>query len=851
MRILIDMMGAQTHGSRVRGIGRYTRELALAMARMRGEDHITFALSLNFPDAAQDLQTMLSPLASADAFGFYQTPLRDRTSVPRTSAARRIGEAIVRRHVAMRAPDVVLATSLFESHREDFVFSDLSELGVPLTTCIVYDFIPEIFDKSYLNNSANRQFYDEQIVAMRSADLLLAISECTRDDAIRLHNIDPARIVNISAAADSHFLPVIVSDAERHTRLSRLGIERPFVLCVSGADWRKNPEVAFEAFAMLDATVSDAYQLVMAVPFAPAARAALQKKAVQRGLNPGQLVLVDHLDDDDLAFLYTHCRVFIFPSLYEGFGLPLLEAMQCGAAVIAGNNSSLREIANRPDVLCDTAHAPNVAAALNRALTSADWQRDVRAWGPVRSRDFSWDRTACLALDAIHAAKIDTRKPKVWPASLRLAEGLETDVAHVLDDDRKPVLPTVELATSMLQSCPGLFDGSLKRLLIDVSNIVSTDPRTGIQRVVRNVVESLYRMHDLGNVVPVAVRLEGNALVSCESFVARLTGVAQSVADARIDIAAGDCLLMLDSSWHQFDAFGEVFATIHARGGTIVNCMYDLIPERLPGSCIGIIPGIFSRWLRQVALESNGIIAISKTVADEFSDYVTAANVPVRNGLQVGWFHCGADIEIAPVPTTVRPAVQSAFAERQSFLVVGTIEPRKGHGVALDAFGLLWAAGTDANLVLIGKPGWYVEAILDALRMHPELGHRLFWFNDANDSELAFAYAHCAALIYPSYAEGFGLPLAEAARVGKPSLCSDIPIFREIGGEGTAFFPVNDPAALAALVTDFTAGRVPTDPSTVVATTWDAAARRIVDVVMHDGWTHRLNAAPVKAGTPD
>ena len=848
MRILIDMMGAQTHGSRVRGIGRYTRELALAMARMRGEHHIEFALSQNFPDAAQDLQTMLSPLIGTSAFGFYETPLRDRSSVPRASAARRIGEAIVRRHVALRAPDVVLATSLFESHPEDFVFGDMAELGAPLTACIVYDFIPEIFDKSYLSNPANRQFYDEQIAAMRSADLLLAISECTRDDAIRLHNIDPARIVNISAAADGHFQPVIVSDAERQARFARLGIERPFVLCVSGADWRKNPEVAFDAFAMLDLDVRNAHQLVMAVPFAPATRANIEKKAAQRGLTQSQLVFVDHIDDNDLAFLYTHCRVFVFPSLYEGFGLPLLEAMQCGAAVIAGNNSSLREIADRSDVLCDTAHAPNVAASLHRALTSKDWQRDVRAWGPVRARDFSWDRTARLTLDAISSAKSNATKPKVWPASLCLVEGLEADIASVLDDERKPSLPTLDLATAMLQSCPTLFDGSLKRLLIDVSNIVSTDPRTGIQRVVRNVVESLYRMRDLGTVVPVAVRLEGNALVSCESFVARLTGVAQTVADARIDIAPGDCLLMLDSSWHQFDAFGEVFATIHSRGGILVNCMYDLIPERLPGSCIGIIPGIFSRWLREVTLESNGIIAISKTVADEFSDYVIAANVPVREGLQVGWFHCGADIEIEPVSTSVRPALQSAFTTRASFLVVGTIEPRKGHGVALDAFDLLWAAGTHANLVLIGKPGWYVEAILAKLRAHPELGHRLFWFDDASDGELAFAYAHCAALIYPSYAEGFGLPLAEAARVGKPSLCSDIPIFREIGGAGTAFFPVNDPAALAALVTDFMAGRVPTDPSTVVATTWDAAARRIVDVVMHDGWTHRLN---VTAGTLD
>ena len=174
------------------------------------------------------------------------------------------------------------------------------------------------------------------------------------------------------------------------------------------------------------------------------------------------------------------------------------------------------------------------------------------------------------------------------------------------------------------------------------------------------------------------------------------------------------------------------------------------------------------------------------------------------------------------------------------FLVVGTLEPRKGQAIALDAFDALWAEGFPGKLLIVGSKGWHVTALVERLHTHREWGSRLLWLEDASDAELARAYGHCAALLNPSYAEGFGLPLSEAARAGKPVLCSDIPVFREIGGDGAMYFHVNDPAALAQAVRDFRSGRMHPDSTAILQTSWAQAAQSIVDVVLDGRWTGPL-----------
>ena len=143
------------------------------------------------------------------------------------------------------------------------------------------------------------------------------------------------------------------------------------------------------------------------------------------------------------------------------------------------------------------------------------------------------------------------------------------------------------------------------------------------------------------------------------------------------------------------------------------------------------------------------------------------------------------------------------MADRPSFLMVGTLEPRKGQTQALAALEKLWEQGVQANLVIVGKQGWKMESLVDRLRHHPELGKRLFWLEGISDEYLEKVYAASTCLIAASAGEGFGLPLIEAAQHKLPIIARDIPVFREVAGEHAYYFDGLDSESLAQAIQDW------------------------------------------------
>ena len=377
-----------------------------------------------------------------------------------------------------------------------------------------------------------------------------------------------------------------------------------------------------------------------------------------------------------------------------------------------------------------------------------------------------------------------------------------------------------------------------RRLLVDVTGTARHDAGTGIQRVVKKMTQALYR-DDALPIPAIAVRCEGGRLFTCEAFVAALVG-GPAGPDREIEIEPGDRFFMLSDSWNAFEEFQPVFARIRAGGGEIVTCIFDLIPVLYAHACHEVTPPRYEAWLRRALVESDAFLAISRTVAEELAEFVAQTRLPHRPGLSIGWFHCGSDIAEG-APASPRAEVAAAVAGGAPvFLSVGTLEPRKGHRVALTAFDALWRDGRDARLVLVGRRGWFEEAIVAEIRGHAEFGRRLFWFDDIGDAELAFLYDKSAAALVPSYAEGFGLPISEAARRGRPVICSDIPVFREVGGAGAVYFRVNDPHALAERIADFLDGRVTADPGAVSRASWAEAAHRVAQVIATEDWSRKL-----------
>lgn len=270
-----------------------------------------------------------------------------------------------------------------------------------------------------------------------------------------------------------------------------------------------------------------------------------------------------------------------------------------------------------------------------------------------------------------------------------------------------------------------------------------------------------------------------------------------------LETQAGDQLLLLDSSWH-----AELFPLIErlkVQGVGIISVIYDLIPISHPQFFEAGLAGVYGRWFDWISRVADGFLCISATVQEQMRAEITERRgVAVAEQLWFEHFHLGSELDLLDDAAEPEATLQRLFTGQMPvYLMVSTVEPRKNHAYALDAFEQLWAKGMDVRLCIIGRVGWKCEALIERIRSHPELNRRLFMFNQVDDRGLEYAYQHARALLFSSFAEGFGLPLVEAMQRGLPAMASDIPVFREVGSEFMAYFDLAAPASLCALVEQF------------------------------------------------
>jgi glycosyltransferase involved in cell wall biosynthesis len=383
-----------------------------------------------------------------------------------------------------------------------------------------------------------------------------------------------------------------------------------------------------------------------------------------------------------------------------------------------------------------------------------------------------------------------------------------------------------------------------RQLLVDVSALVQKDLKTGIQRVVRSVLLAIiaepppgYRVEPvftIGNQQPYHyARRYGLELVGESSL---------ALEDAPVDLRPGDIFLGLDLFLSGTAQNEEQLLAMRTRGVEVVFCMYDILPMLRPDVFPFGTEAHFGAFLRTVHKVADGVICISRAVADELAGWIASEGLQRRSPLKLGWFHLGADID-ASIPSTGLPPeagqVLAALAQRPSFLTVGTVEPRKGHAQTLAAFDLLWERGIDVNLVVVGKEGWMVEQVAARMREHPEKSKRLFWLAGISDEMLLKLYAGSSALLAPSEGEGFGLPLIEAAQHDIPIIARELPVFREVAGEHAHYFsglaPENLADAIAEWLLLWRAGKAPLSTG-MPWLTWDRSARQVLDAVIGHKW---------------
>jgi glycosyltransferase involved in cell wall biosynthesis len=306
--------------------------------------------------------------------------------------------------------------------------------------------------------------------------------------------------------------------------------------------------------------------------------------------------------------------------------------------------------------------------------------------------------------------------------------------------------------------------------------------------------------------------------------------------DEPIEVAPGDVFVGLDLQPDVTPARQEFYQRIRRQGACVKFIVYDLLPILLPAAFPDGTSASHSKWLKIVA-QSDGAVCISRSVADELRAWLQDNGPPRERPLNIGWFHLGADVGNS-VPSIGLPGnanhVLQALRARPTFLSVGTIEPRKGHAQMLAAFELLWRAGQDVNLVLVGKQGWMVEALVKRLRNHPEHNKRLFWLEGISDEYLEKVYAAGTCLIAASEGEGFGAPVIEAAQHKLPVIARDIPVFREVAGVHAAYFSGKNPEDLAGAIQDWlplhASGQHPRSDN-MPWLTWAESARQLLTCI--------------------
>lgn len=325
-----------------------------------------------------------------------------------------------------------------------------------------------------------------------------------------------------------------------------------------------------------------------------------------------------------------------------------------------------------------------------------------------------------------------------------------------------------------------------RRLFVDMAVISNHDAGTGIQRVVRALALALLEeAPGQWDIRFVSARRKRRYF---------RIGWPDAMSDPFIgeDMRArpGDVFVGLDYSLDAVRRHRRQLARFRREGGVLWFLVHDLLPLDHPEWFSRNTVIRYRAWLGVMASLAGGFLCNSPQTETELRDAL-ARVYGLTRGYRTQVLPMGYAILDAPAGSQVE-AVHPRFDTAAPFvLMVGTLEPRKGHADVLAAFDMLWLRGASDKLVLVGRLGWQVEGLRDHILNHPEYGTRLLWYDDVGDAELFAIYEACTGVIIASHGEGFGLPLIEALGHGKPVLARDLPVFCIHQGKGVTYFPAH------------------------------------------------------------
>ena len=834
MRLGIDLSPFFTE-SKYRGIGRYARGLIEELIRVDHTDQFHFFNM--YGEYQADPQLNAQCYLHSYGCGPYINDNGERLLLS-DSAFETMFHAIADNFLCSSKIDAMLFLSIQENDCPLKLewFEGVYKIG------ILYDLIPLIFSQEYLVCEEVKQNYLSSLEFIKRMDLLLAISETTKQDAVRLLGIPAEKIVVINAGVDPQF--IAAAKEAQATLAEKICQPDAYVLFVGGTDPRKNITKAIQAFAMNRAARENNVKFVIAGRLTESDQATFSNIANEYGAAE-RVVSIGYVSDEQVITLYKNATALLFPSLYEGFGLPVLEAMCCGTAVITSNSSSLAEVAKGYAYLVDPNHVESISDGITKALKTCPEADEMIRAAKEHALSYHWRRVAQQAREAmqqLYAVPLPAR-PEVVPFSVEsgMLEKIAPQYARYLVPFRWPDALSLAKELYRLEHAV-LLEGNRHgtRIFYDVTVLcewLKAGYETGIARVSIQLRQALL---SYAEVIPVTLKtVRGKTVAVRIDLATRQEGTV-------VEMRAGDLYLMPELQIREVQVPRDYpnAQSLRERGVKTYAVVYDIMPLQMPENFEKRTVARFPAYLNEILRSYDGVLTDSKTVADDLWQYHQAhrAEIGRQSSVRVGYFHLGMDsfrVSEQSIPFSIKVMFRGA---ELVFMMVGTIEPRKGHTIVLQAFNKLWQDGVDCKLCILGRIGWMMDPFVQSMKQHPEFGRRLVFLEAPNDVVLDYAYQNATALIQASAGEGFGLPIIEAACNRLPVLCSDIPVFHEIAGEHALYFS-RDVGSLVSCVVNFQrarrAGKVP-NAARIDCSTWDEAARRVFKMMTKDqDWTHR------------
>ena len=532
----------------------------------------------------------------------------------------------------------------------------------------------------------------------------------------------------------------------------------------------------------------------------------------------------------------------------------VLDCLNNGLPTIVNANGSIAEISSDAVwMLSDEFGESELVEAMERLYKNENLRAELSARARQYVRQHHSPRACAIqyrnAIEDIH---------------LDAANGLQGLLTSISKRSQQQFCDSeyIEIAAAIAQNMPAIVPK--RRLFLDMSATCRTDLKSGIERVARSVAGCLlnsvledYRVEpvylcDMGGTWHYRYARRYTTLNLLGFPANEVTEGLINNFDHVVEPQSGDVLLGLDLyglSVVQAERSG-LYRRWRDAGVSVYFVVFDLLPVTIPEAFPLGADVEHDAWLRAVT-KTDGAICISRTVAEELEAWLIVNGASRLRPYHIGWFHLGADVESSLPSMGMRddaPNVLKQLGSRLTFLMVGTVEPRKRYMQALKAFTLLWEKGVDVNLVIVGNEGWKgvpehmrrtIPETVACIQEHAELGNRLHWLKDISDEYLKQVYENSTCLIAASEDEGFCLPLIEAALHNICILARDIPIFREVAGVHAHYFSGMTPESLADGVEEWQklkkAGLTP-QSDMFHWFTWKQSTEKLLQVVLAGNW---------------